>query len=92
MPLVLLAAGGTGGHLFPAEALAAALGKRGVAVELVTDVRAKQYSGQFPASAIHVIPIRTPERVVASMLEQGRPGHYQRRAVRLIGSSVGPGR
>jgi hypothetical protein len=40
---------------------------------------------------IHVIPIRTPERVVASMLEQGRPGHYQRRAVPLIGSSVAPG-
>ena len=36
-PLVLLAAGGTGGHLFPAEALAAALRARGVRAALVTD-------------------------------------------------------
>jgi len=56
---VLVAAGGTGGHLFPAESLAAALVKRGVAVELLTDARAAQHAGAFPPSAVHVIPSAT---------------------------------
>jgi UDP-N-acetylglucosamine--N-acetylmuramyl-(pentapeptide) pyrophosphoryl-undecaprenol N-acetylglucosamine transferase len=57
---VLLAAGGTGGHLFPAEALSRALAARDIAVELVTDERATQYGGTFPARAIHQIPAATP--------------------------------
>jgi UDP-N-acetylglucosamine--N-acetylmuramyl-(pentapeptide) pyrophosphoryl-undecaprenol N-acetylglucosamine transferase len=56
-PLVLLAAGGTGGQLFPAEALAIALDKRGVAIELATDHRAAHY--KFPAQALHIIPSAT---------------------------------
>ena len=43
MPLVVVAAGGTGGHLFPAEALSAALARRGVSVDLATDERAALY-------------------------------------------------
>lgn len=56
-PLALLAAGGTGGHLFPAQALAVALSKHNVSVELATDHRAAHF--EFPARAIHVIPSAT---------------------------------
>lgn len=57
--LVLLAAGGTGGHLFPAEALAAALAARGFTIDLATDSRAARYAGHFPARELHVLSADT---------------------------------
>ena len=51
----MLAAGGTGGHLFPAEALGVELIKRGYRVRLVTDDRALRYSGLFTRDMIDVV-------------------------------------
>lgn len=58
-PLFLLAAGGTGGHLFPAEALGVELIRRGYRVRLATDSRALRYSGLFTADMTDVVPSET---------------------------------
>jgi len=47
-PLLLIAAGGTGGHMFPAQALAEAMVARGWRVKLSTDARGARYAGGFP--------------------------------------------
>ncbi|PLU84021.1 undecaprenyldiphospho-muramoylpentapeptide beta-N-acetylglucosaminyltransferase [Sinorhizobium medicae] len=57
--IILLAAGGTGGHLFPAEALAHELKASGYSVHLVTDSRAERFAGRFPADEIHVVASAT---------------------------------
>lgn len=54
--LIMLAAGGTGGHLFPAQALAEALSQRGYRIHLLTDERVRDYGKSFPAEATHIVP------------------------------------
>lgn len=53
-PLLLIAAGGTGGHMFPAQALAEEMLARGWRVKLSTDARGARYAGGFPA-AVQVV-------------------------------------
>jgi UDP-N-acetylglucosamine--N-acetylmuramyl-(pentapeptide) pyrophosphoryl-undecaprenol N-acetylglucosamine transferase len=47
-PLLVIAAGGTGGHMFPAQALAETMLARGWRVKLTTDTRGARYTGGFP--------------------------------------------
>ncbi|MGD9828464.1 MAG: undecaprenyldiphospho-muramoylpentapeptide beta-N-acetylglucosaminyltransferase [Hyphomicrobiaceae bacterium] len=73
--VVMLAAGGTAGHLFPAFALAEELGRRGQVVDLVTDMRGDRYGTGFPARAVHQVPSAT--------LGGRSPGAIARTAIEL---------
>ncbi len=57
--VIVLAAGGTGGHLFPAQALAEELGSRGFEVHLLSDSRVRDHGADFPAAQIYDIPSAT---------------------------------
>jgi UDP-N-acetylglucosamine--N-acetylmuramyl-(pentapeptide) pyrophosphoryl-undecaprenol N-acetylglucosamine transferase len=71
---IALAAGGTGGHMFPAEALAQELLARGYRVVLVTDRRGGAFGGRLAAVALHrvhaagVLGKTAAERIQAALL------------------------
>jgi UDP-N-acetylglucosamine--N-acetylmuramyl-(pentapeptide) pyrophosphoryl-undecaprenol N-acetylglucosamine transferase len=74
--LIVLAAGGTGGHVFPAEALARELLGRGYRVALMTDSRGTKFSDDLP------IPVY---RTRASSLRSGMVG----KALSIVSMGVG---
>ena len=51
-PLLVIAAGGTGGHMFPAQSLAEVMLARGWRVKLSTDARGARYTGAFPKEVV----------------------------------------
>ena len=59
-PLAILAAGGTGGHVFPAEALATALLRRGFRLALLTDQRGTAYRGALGDIETHRLAVLAP--------------------------------
>ena len=56
---IMIAAGGSGGHLFSASAISSELTKRGYRVILLTDKRVKNLIIDFPAEKIVFIPSDT---------------------------------
>ena len=72
---VILAAGGTGGHLFPAQALAEELSRRNIDIHLMTDERVRDYGKAFPASMTHIVP--------SASLSLSDPMHAPQRLLRL---------
>lgn len=81
----MLAAGGTGGHLFPAQALAEVLVRRGYLIHLMSDERVANYASRFPAARIHAIPASslTPARPwrIAGQLARLWSGYRRARAI-----------
>ncbi len=81
-PLLLIAAGGTGGHMFPAQALAEAVLAKGWRVKLSTDARGARYAGGFPKTV-------TIEHVASATFARG--GVLAKLAVpfRIAGGAAG---
>jgi len=70
----VLSAGGTAGHLYPAQALAGELMRRGETIVVMTDARFKNYETAFPGAAVETVPSaafsdRSVARLVAAPFE-----------------------
>lgn len=81
-PLLLIAAGGTGGHMFPAQALAETMLARGWRVRLSTDARGARYAGGFP----QVVEIK---QVSSGTFARGGPLAKLLVPLRILGGLIG---
>lgn len=74
--VVVIAAGGTGGHLFPAAAFAEEMFRRGWRVMLMTDARGRRYAEGFPAERIEDVPAASltanPFKAIPALLKISR--------------------
>lgn len=68
----VLAAGGTGGHMMPAHALAAELMRRGHRVALITDDRGARIPGLFDGAQTHILPAGRVRGGPAGWMKAGR--------------------
>ena len=66
----LLAAGGTGGHMFPAQALAETLKTQGWDIAMMTDARGQKHAGNIPADPLIEVKAAsiTPRKPIAAIL------------------------
>ena len=89
---VVLATGGTGGHVFPAEALAGELEARGVPFTLVTDSRGRQWQGALSRRPIHYIrsasPTGSPVKKILALFSLALGLFDAWRALGRVGPSV----
>lgn len=76
----VLAAGGTGGHMVPAAALAAELIKRGHYVALISDERGVRFPGLFEGIQTHILP--------AGRLSGGPIGYVKAASAMLKGRAM----
>lgn len=90
---ILMAAGGTGGHLFPARATAEVLSKRGWSVRLVTDERGARHAGDFPGEGVYQIAasspfVKNPIKLIKALLSLRRGIAQTRKIVREFDPDV----
>ena len=90
-PFFILAAGGTGGHIFPAEALARELLGRGYRVALMTDQRGAVFSDDLPVAVYRTRASALGKGIlgkIRSVMEMGIGVLQARRKLRQLRPSV----
>ena len=87
----VVAAGGTGGHMFPAEALARELQARGWRIVLATDHRGEAYAKAFPAEeriALEAATGRGPVGLARAAVAIARGLFKARKALKRLDAAV----